>query len=343
MARAFADAGHPGWERARAPRRFSFPDDHGPHRTFSTEWWYFTGNVVASNGRRFGYQLTFFRSGLHPDSAGVGGEGWRSSSLCMAHFALSDIDQRRFLFEERLEREALGLAGFSTSPFSVYLGSWRAASTSETSFFPLRLNADGGEMAIDFRLDSIQPFVLQGEGGLSIKSADSSSASYYYSCTRIACAGTVTINGETFAVEGSSWLDREWSSGLLKPSVAGWDWFSLQLDSGGDLMVFRLRDTAGATDYSHAVLLQPDGRRRQMKMNAMPLRTWRNPGGTAEYPVEWLLVLDSKDSLRVRAAYDAQELATRVRYWEGSVEAAGTVQGQLVKARGYLEMTGYDK
>ena len=51
-----------------APRPFAFPADHGPHPAFRTEWWYWTGNLreAGGGGRRFGFQLTFFRTALAP-------------------------------------------------------------------------------------------------------------------------------------------------------------------------------------------------------------------------------------------------------------------------------------
>ena len=59
----------PGFARAMAPRALSFPADHGPHPEFRSEWWYYTGNLAAANGRHFGFQLTFFRAALSPDAA----------------------------------------------------------------------------------------------------------------------------------------------------------------------------------------------------------------------------------------------------------------------------------
>ena len=53
-----------GFEFAMGPRRFDFPEDHGPHPEYALEWWYYTGNLLETEGSRFGYELTFFRRGL---------------------------------------------------------------------------------------------------------------------------------------------------------------------------------------------------------------------------------------------------------------------------------------
>ena len=52
------------WRETTTPRQWSFPRDHGSHPEYRTEWWYFTGNLNDDRGKRYGYQLTFFRYGL---------------------------------------------------------------------------------------------------------------------------------------------------------------------------------------------------------------------------------------------------------------------------------------
>ncbi|RMD75301.1 MAG: carotenoid 1,2-hydratase, partial [Chloroflexi bacterium] len=76
-----------GFERVITPRPFVFPADHGPHPTFQTEWWYYTGNLTAENGRRFGFQLTFFRRALSPYPP-VRESAWATNEIYMAHFAV---------------------------------------------------------------------------------------------------------------------------------------------------------------------------------------------------------------------------------------------------------------
>ncbi|HXO30320.1 MAG TPA: carotenoid 1,2-hydratase, partial [Thermoanaerobaculia bacterium] len=109
-----------GFARALAPRPFVFPADHGSHPDYRTEWWYYTGNLAARDGRRFGFQLTFFRTALAPEppttaepAAPAGGRvsAWATRQVWFAHFAVTDAAGHRFLAYERWERQALGLAG----------------------------------------------------------------------------------------------------------------------------------------------------------------------------------------------------------------------------------------
>ena len=244
-----------GFARATVPRAFRFPDDHGPHPEYRHEWWYFTGNLRTPGGRRFGYQLTFFRFALSPDPPARASR-WATNQAYMAHFALTDVEGRRFRPFERVGRGALGLAGATARPLRVWLDDW-SAEGAEASTLPIRLRAVEDGASIDLVLDTARPIVPQGDRGLSRKSAAPGNASYYYSMTRLATRGSVRVGGVSFPVEGNSWLDREWGTGSLEKGQTGWDWFALQLADGRDLMFYRLRGGDGLTDPFSAGTLVP--------------------------------------------------------------------------------------
>ena len=329
----------PGFKRAIAPRRFSFPADHGAHPEYATEWWYFTGNLRTRTGREFGYQLTLFRVGLEAGQPADDSD-WRAQQLYMGHLAISDIDSERHYSAERISRAAAGLAGANSSPLRIWLGSWSITGKGDKSW-PLHLRADTHEMAIDLLLDEgSKPLVLQGEAGLSRKGAAPGNASYYYSYTRLPTTGTISLAGHEHVVEGDSWFDREWSSSALAADQEGWDWFALQLDDGRDLMFYRLRGRQGeAQPFSRGVLVGADGHVEQLSLEntiVEPLRTWTSKTGIA-YPLEWRLqVAEHGIDVRVVAAFNAQEMRHTVHYWEGAVRVSGSHGG-----RGYLELSGY--
>ncbi len=331
-----------GYARALAPRPFVFPADHGPHPEFKTEWWYYTGNLAAADGRRFGYQLTFFRIALAPDMPPRASR-WASRQLSMAHFALSDPAGQRFHSAERFARNALGLAGAQAAPFRVWLEDWQAAGPEQT--FPMRLQAADGAVAIDLLLEAGKPLVLQGEQGLSRKSAAPGNASYYYSFTRLPTQGRLRLGGKEFQVSGHSWLDREWSTSALAPDQAGWDWFALQLDDGHELMYYQLRRKDGTADPASAgVWVLPDGSSRPLARQDLqldPTATWASPRG-GRYPSAWRLRLpDEQLDLRIEPLLADQELAVTIRYWEGAVRVTGERAGKPVSGYGYVELTGY--
>ena len=329
----------PGFERALEPRVFVFPDDHGAHPGFATEWWYFTGNLQDAENRRFGYQLTLFRVGLKPGQP-VDDSSWRANQIYMGHFAISDIENRRHRSSERFSRAAAGLAGAEVSPLNVWLGPWSIRGGDE-GLFPIRLDASTADMGISLSLlGGSKPVVLQGEKGLSRKGALPGNASYYYSYTRLPTSGEIRFDGKRFAVTGDSWFDREWSSSALAPDQAGWDWFALQLDDGRDLMFYRMRGKDGrAQVFSSGVLVGRHGRVEPLshqQVDLKPVRSWRSEQG-ADYPVAWTLKVPAHGlDLRIEAAFDGQEMPLTVRYWEGAVTVAGSARGV-----GYLELSGY--
>lgn len=340
-----------GYARAVVPRPFVWPDDHGPHPDFRTEWWYYTGNVRATDGsgRRFGYQLTVFRTALAPppDGGGVAdtaASAWATRQLYMAHVAVSDLDGRRFHHTQSFERGAVGLAGATAAPLRVWLGPTeiREAPGATVGGMPVvRLAGrtdDGAALALT--LAPLRPPVLQGDRGLSRKGPEPGNASFYYSVTRLGTTGTVTLDGDEIPVEGLSWLDREWSTSALGAGVAGWDWFALHLDDGRDLMLYRLRRTDGTADpFSRATLVRADGTVAPLAFGAFTLTpegAWESPRGGI-YPARWRVRVPGEGlDLRVVPAFADQELDAAVRYWEGAVRITGSATG-----RGYLEMTGY--
>ncbi|HEX2163532.1 MAG TPA: lipocalin-like domain-containing protein [Thermoanaerobaculia bacterium] len=336
-----------GFAIADRPRAFAFPADHGPHPDFRVEWWYFTGNLAGEDGRRFGYQLTFFRRAVAPaaDGAAERESAWATRQVYLAHLAVTDQRGRRFAAFERLARGAVGLAGAEAEPFRVWVEGWRAESAGGAAggVFPLRLTAADDGVALDLLLATAKPPVLRGDDGLSVKGPGRGNASYYYSLTRLPTRGTLTLGGERFAVSGLSWLDREWSTTLLGPGERGWDWLALQLDDGREVSGWRIRRAGAAPDRLDALaVVEPDGTLRPLdpaRHRLLASSPWESPTG-ARYPTAWRLSGPGLD-LALAALLPDQELRLSIHYWEGAVTARGTLGGRPVGGRGYVEMTGY--
>lgn len=334
-----------GYQRAYQPRPFVFPADHGPHPAFRNEWWYVTGNLTDTTGREFGYQLTLFRIALAP-TAPVADSAWRTNQVYMGHFALTDVTDNRHRAFERFSRGAMGLAGAQAAPLRVWLEDWELTSTGPEPF-PLRVRAHQDDIAVDLLLDTAKPLVLQGEQGLSQKSAEPGNASYYYSLTRLPTRGTISLNGQIFTVSGASWLDREWSTSALGPEQSGWDWFALQLDDGRDVMFYRLRRKDGGVDpFSKGILVAADGSTRVLRWNEVdlqPLGAWTSPRTGDRYPAGWRLrVPTEKLDLTVTPKIADQEMRLTVRYWEGAVAVHDHASDRELQGQGYLEMTRFE-
>ena len=350
VAAAMGDTGDDAaYQRATAPPTLSFPDDHGSHASFRTEWWYVTANLDSDAGRRFGVQLVFFRQALSPDAVDRDGSP-AARDLVFAHAAVTDVDGESFHHAERMTRAAdeLGfVAGGSAGvPFEVRCVDWSARASNGAVFLPLELRASDPGFAIELTVEDGKPLVLQGDRGLSQKSAAAGNASIYYSMTRLPIRGAVVVDGERHEVAGLGWIDREWSTSALGPDQVGWDWFSLQLDDDTEVMWYRLRLRDGSSDpWSRGCFVASNGDSQRLlpaNVTASPIGEWVAPDGGAAYPARWRLrCSDPALDLEVTPLLAAQELHTLVRYWEGAVGVQGTRGGRPVSGRGYLEMTGY--
>lgn len=330
-----------GFERALAVRTFRFPEDHGPHLGFRNEWWYVTGHLRAAGGARYGYQLTLFRSALAPQVTSST-SAWRSRDVYLAHLAVTEIDAGRFRAYEHFERDALGLAGATTDPPAVWSGPVRLEFDPAASVW--RITATKGSVGLALVLDPGKATVLQGEQGLSRKSATPGNASYYYAQTRLQTRGTLHIDGRPFAVTGASWLDREWSTSALEAAHIGWDWFALQLDDGRELMLYRLRRRDGQLDpYSAGTLVARDGRSRSLRADEFAIAVrdqWRSARTGVVYPARWRISVPAAQlDVEVRPALADQELRLALRYYEGAADVRDR-QGRSV-GRAYVELVGY--
>ncbi len=330
-----------GFTRATTPRTFQFPVDHGPHPDYQTEWWYYTGNLDSADGRHWGYQLTFFRRGLaaHPQTRA---SDWATANLYMAHFALTDVAGKQFYAFDRFSRDGAGLAGAQGDPFRVWLDSWSASGTGTR----MRLQAKQDAVAIDLQLESTKPPVLQGDKGLSQKSAAAGNASYYYSLTRMSTSGTITVANKTVSVTGLSWMDREWSTSVLGADAVGWDWFALQLGDGREIMYYQLRLRDGTIEpFSSGMLIGTDGTPQIIKRDDVVIDVldhWHSAHSGATYPSGWhVRIAKERLDLQVTPYIQNQELPLTVTYWEGASRITGTSNGQPINGNGYVELTGY--
>jgi predicted secreted hydrolase len=336
---------NPQWRQASRDYELSFPKDFASHPEYRIEWWYYTGNLRSADGNHWGYQLTFFRIGI--DFKPENPSKWAVRDLFMAHLAVTDIDGQNYRFAERLNRAGPGWAGADTELYRVWNEDWEATLDAQGRH---RLRARDKRMGLDLTLESLKLPVLHGDRGHSQKGSQEGNASHYYSLTRMSTQGEIQIEGETIPVEGLSWMDHEFGTSFLEEQQVGWDWFSIQLDDGSELMLFQLRREDGSIDpRSSGTLVDVQVGKRSIgasQFELTPGQRWRSADSGAEYPTEWTIQIpDQRIVLNVKAALANQELRTErstgVTYWEGAVEISGVKGGKAVRGLGYLEMTGY--
>jgi predicted secreted hydrolase len=341
-----------GWTPALPGWRYEFPRDHGPHRDFKTEWWYFTGSLRDSkSGKSFGYELTFFRQGIRPVPRNAAVDAisrFAVDDFKFAHFAISDLDGKKFHFDSKVTRGAFAEAGFGdpSAPDKplAWIDDWSLTLQADGSW---RIAARNAKMKVDFLLRPSKQPVIHGENGVSQKADGPGNASHYYSFTRMQTAGRMTVGENAFEMTGTTWFDHEWASNQLGKDQVGWDWFCFQFEDGSELMLYTLRQRDGSIDpNSSGTLVDANGdathlRREDFSLQAS--RRWKSERTGGSYPIAWEISIPSRELvIRVSPRLDNQELALGViNYWEGAVSATGSRAGRALSGVGYMELTGY--
>ena len=318
--------------------KLAFPADFGAHPDHRIEWWYATGHLETPKGP-MGFQVTFFR--LRNHAADANPSRFSPRQLLFAHAALADPAHGKLRHDQRIARGFPALAEARTGDTDVFIDDWSFKRVNGA----YQARIPGEQFSFDLHLTPTQPVLLQGDGGYSRKGPLPSQASGYYSEPHLAVKGTVKVDGQALAVTGSAWLDHEWSSELLAENAVGWDWVGANLEGGGALMAFRLRDKGGGTVWASATLRR-DGKVRVFgkdEVRFTPRRTWRSPRTGATWPVEMGFEI-AGEAWVATPTMDDQEMdarsSTGTLYWEGAVGVAGP---NGAKGRGYLELTGYSE
>jgi predicted secreted hydrolase len=341
-------AASPGFAAVTPGHALAFPADTGAHPSFQTEWWYATGWLDTPDGKPLGFQITFFRSATGDDTADP--SAFAPSQLIIAHAALSDPAFGTLVHDQKIARQGFGLAYAKTGNTDVKLDRWSMVRATEGRYL---VHAETREFALNLSFTPTQPLLLQGDHGYSQKGPLQSEASYYYSEPQLRVSGSVSRpshptgrSGTPTSVSGVAWLDHEWSSTILSPDAAGWDWLGANLADGSALMAFKVRGRNGGSVWAHAVLRDASGKLTTFdpaQVDFVPQRTWRSPRTNTLYPVAETVKTGTL-TWQLEPLLDDQEMdardSTGSAYWEGAVtlKRSGANVG-----RGYLELTGYQK
>jgi len=333
------------YEAAQPGYHYQVPRDYFDHPTYQSEWWYYTGNVTAANGHQFGFELTFFRQAVDRESAKD--KPWDVRDVYLAHLALSDLDGGKFYHTERLNRHGPEIAGSSEAEQKVWNGNWQVRWNGDDQ----KLQALDQNFAIRLNLHPEKPPVIQGENGITQKSAGAGHASHYISLTRITTNGEIDLNGESYEVTGLSWMDHEFFTTQLDAEQIGWDWLSIQLTDHTELMLYHFRRKDGSIDpYSAGTYIDARGHSTHLRASDFTMQpsgeTWQSLATKAVYPVSWKIQIPQFGiALEAKTLLPSQELTGQSKlapsYWEGAVRLTGTRNTRLLTGAGYLELTGY--
>lgn len=314
-----------------------FPADHGAHPDFRTEWWYITGWLDTPKGKK-GFQITFFRT--KPDIDTPNPSAFVPRQVIFAHAALSDPRHGRLRHAARISRAGFGLAQAKVGDMDVAVDDWRLWRGADGR---MHAKIAGEGFNFDLTFTPTQGVILQGEGGYSRKGPDPAEASHYYSWPHLKVAGQLIDGDGKRAVTGQAWLDREWSSTLMNAQAVGWDWLGLNLEGGGALTLFRMRDGDGGALWAGGSLRDAAGNLTVLGRDDVRWQAagwWQSPRSKARWPVRPVVeyrIAGQWRRIAVQPLMADQELDSRAGggplYWEGAVTVAG--------GRGYLELTGY--
>ncbi len=325
-------------------KTLAFPRDFGSHPELRTERWAVAGHA-KSGDREFGFQVTFFRSRV--DAAQGVKSKFAAKQLIVAQGAITDVQGKKLLQDQRIARAGVDIANASATDTDIQVKDW-SLKRSANGYAVQSVGSDkGNAFKLALSLKPAQKVLLQGLDGLSMKGPDDKNASYYYSEPQLKTDGVISVGGKNLPVQGTAWLDHEWSEEPPPPEVVGWDWIGMNLFDGGALTAFRLRDANGRSFWGGGSRRAPDGRSFPFTPNAAKFSvqsTWKSPLSQAVYPVEWTVRMPT-EFYTVKAVIHNQELDYRASsgtiYWEGLSDLfSGT--GYHI-GRGYLEMTGYAK
>lgn len=327
----------------------NLPEDLFANPNVQTEWWYYTGHLESTSGRRFGFELVFFKRRTDLDRFGPVPLRLIGNPFYFAHFAVTDKTSGNFHYAHRKSGNGPldEPAEASESHYYLRLGNWAIYESAEGHV--IRAEMEDGT-SLDAVLTPQKPAVLNGDNGVSFK--DEGQASRYFSLTRMQVSGSLSLQGRREAVKGLAWMDREFGTWQPTENQKGWDWFSIQLDNGAELMCYQLRNSAGAVSpYSSGTFVRADGTYQTLRhpqFSIDPVGVWKSATSGAEYPSNWVINVPELDiRLRVSPCLENQELDTRgttmIIYWEGACEVTGTVAGAAVRGNAYVELVGYDR
>jgi predicted secreted hydrolase len=327
------------------------PRDLYAHAEAQTEWWYYTGHMRTASGRRFGFELVFFKRRTDLDRFGIVPLRLIANPLYLAHFAITDETRARFRYEHRKSaNNPFDLPSeMSARAFYLKLGDWTVREAHGLHHLRATL---GDDLIFEVALRPLKPAALNGHAGVGVSFKDHGEASRYFSFTRMEAEGHITWHGETERATGAAWMDREFGTWRTTDKQKGWDWFSLQLSTGAELMVYHIRDAAGApSEFSSGTFVDAEGRATHLSRADFvlePLAHWKSPHTNATYPIRWRLrVARFGIEVEVTPVLQDQELDTRgttmIIYWEGACTVRGRHGDAETEGRAYVELVGYDR
>jgi len=286
-----------------------FPKDEGMHKRVKQEWWYFNGHVSDEKGFHYGLMVCFFKNGK-------------------LYLAVADEHNNKFykaIIKNKLKA--------SREKLDISIGNnWWV----ERDKFTYQIHIEHSIIGLDLNMISERPPLLIG--GKGIVSIGNGGSSYYYSQTRLKTEGKLTLNDREIKIRGTGWIDRQWGNWNSK-ALDGWEWFSIHLDNGSDILLYNIIDSKTGKSITPMVnIMNANG--LQETFNSYHLKYlgyWTDPKRGDKFSHGWKINIPEKDiELTVMPTIKDQLLHPGL--WEGSSKVTGRVGNQEVKGRAYVEL-----
>ncbi|MEZ5346972.1 MAG: lipocalin family protein [Pyrinomonadaceae bacterium] len=327
------------------PHMISFPQDIYAHQNVQTEWWYYTGHCKTESGKRFGFELVFFKRQTDDDFLSFLPLRLLANPMYAAHFAITDIENKKFYFRD-LKSFSCPLdipASASTTALELSIGDWKISGCGDSH----KLHASiGNDIIFRATVRSTKPPALNGH-----RSADQDAVrkerSSHFSYTRMQIDGTLSENGHSQSFSGSAWMDREFGTWYQRD----WDWFSIQLEDDCELMIYQFRNKENKPSrLSHGTFIDRSGKCVYLDAKDFSIEilgTWKSARTGTEYPSGWNIRVEKLGTeLKIIPYLEDQELDTRattmIVYWEGACSVTGSRNDKKISGSAYAELVGYD-
>lgn len=314
----------------------TFPVDEGRHSSEPAEWWYTMGHLTGnSSGKHYSYMLSYF---YYPISVF---DGFRILNIC-------DDDLGLFFSETLpLNYNILATDSLNIEAF-VYQGGverWHNRTDIQGNALPFEYEITTSDTTagrvLSLEYDALKPPLILADSGFLYQGAEA--YSYYYSQTQNAVSGSITFNGITENVTGSSWIDRQY--GTFNPSEGHeYEWFCFQLSNGMDFNIYNIfsQNYEIPNDLKHRLFsayIDEDDQLTTSDFEIERLSYQYMPDSTMCYSQMWRIICSVPEvDIFVSVLHPNYEVFLPFRFYEGPATITGTVDGNAVSGIGFAEL-----
>ncbi|MFA5770967.1 MAG: lipocalin family protein [Patescibacteria group bacterium] len=316
-----------------------FPKDELAHKNI-VEWWYINGFLNGQKGERFSFMNCLFKVDNQRSKVPLLSR-LPVKTVYFFHSIIANLDTGEketfvapycVVSRDSFTKDLLYI-NFLTESKPILFGGYVNHLLEEYELFNYHLKTE----FLDLNLIYNKTPLLEGGDGY-LKFHDKST--YYYSLTDLSLQGTLKFKNKSYQVSGKAWMDHQWADTVYNHDR--WNWFSIQLNNGLDLMCFEY--ISAGKSVCHTSLIFSDG--LQKHTNKIEIvsekRKWKSRRSGNIYNLDWKIKIPEENiELMVKAILPDQEVGfNSINYWEGATNISGKIGGEVVRGDGFMELVG---